>query len=105
MEPRVPYPQPPAPDRPATYSTLEPGLQAAVDLLKREAQNEKVAGELAEGRDAITEALEHAHHFQAYQTAIEFLEEQRERLKRPVGSVAVTTEIPKWWPGHTGEAG
>ena len=85
-DPKVSYPFHPSPERPAlSYGVLEPGLQASIDLLTREALNEKNAGELADGRDAAIEALEHAHHFQAYQTAIDLLTEQMERLKRPVG--------------------
>ena len=83
------------------YGVLEPGLKAAIDLLTREALNEKNAGELADGRDAAIEALEHAHHYQAYMTAIELLQEQMARLKSSVAN----DEIPKCWPGHTGEAG
>jgi NAD(P)H-dependent FMN reductase len=67
------------------YGVLEPGLKAAIDLLEREAQNEKSAMYLADTRGSATTALAHEHHYQAYQTAIELLQEQMERLKRPVG--------------------
>jgi len=67
------------------YGVLEPGLKAAIDLLTREALNAKSAGEIAEGKDAIVAAMEHAHNYQAYMTAIKLLQEQMDRLKRPVG--------------------
>lgn len=84
-DPKVVYPQPllPSPEGVGlTFTVLEPGLQAAIDLLKREALNEKSAGEIAEGKDAIAAAMEHAHHYQAYMTAIELLVEQIRRLRR-----------------------
>jgi len=101
-DPKVSYPFPPSPERPAlSYGVLEPGFQAAIDLLKREALNEKSAGEIAEGKDAIAAAMEHAHHYQAYLTAIELLQEQMARLKGGL----VKGEIQQWWAGHAGEAG
>ena len=101
-DPKVLYPFPTSTERTAlSYGVLEPGLQASIDLLTREALNEKSAGEIAEGKDAIAVAMEHAHHYQAYMTAIELLQEQMARLKSSVAN----DEIPKCWPGHTGEAG
>jgi hypothetical protein len=82
------------------YGVLEPGLKAAIDLLTREALNEKSSGEQADARDHTVTALECAHRFQAYQTAIELLTEQMARLMRPVGD---KSEV--MWSGHTGEAG
>ena len=73
------------PERLLSWGVLAPGMQAAIDLLTREADTERVAGDIAEGKDLIAEAMEHAHHFQAYHTAIELLTEQMERLKKPVG--------------------
>ena len=73
------------PEKPLTWRELAPGMQTAIDLLVQEAQAEKAAGEIAEGKDLIAEAMEHAHHFQAYMTAIELLTEQMGRLQRPVG--------------------
>jgi hypothetical protein len=91
----------PAAPSPQGYAKLEPGLQAAIDLLTREAMNEQSAGQVAEARDRMVTALEHAHHYQAYMTAVELLQEQMARLK----PVDIGTEIPKFWPGHPGEAG
>lgn len=67
------------------YGVLEPGLQAAIDLLEREIRNSQVAGELADGRDDTAEAHYHAFYLKAYQKAQELLREQMTRLKPGVG--------------------
>ena len=85
-DPKVSYPFPPSPERPAlSYGVLEPGLQAAVDLLEREIQNESSAGELADVREEAAVAMSHAHNVRAFTMARDLLQEQMVRLKMPVG--------------------
>lgn len=80
-DPRPMYPCAVPTRPPLTYGVLEPGLQAAVDLLRREALNEQKAGEILESQDKIPGALEHAANFQAYTRSIALLNEQMDRLK------------------------
>jgi len=72
-----------------TYGILEPGLQAAIDLLEREARNEESNSAIADGRDDEVDAKTCAHHAWAYRQAIKLLVEQRGRLAAyPVGDFA-----------------
>ena len=103
-DPKVAYPQPllPSLEHPAlSYGVLEPGLQAAIDLLEREIRNEHSASEVADAREEPAAAMMHAHNKNAYRIAKELLQEQMARLKGGL----VKGEIQKWWAGHPGEAG
>lgn len=94
-DPRVTYPQPQG------YGVLEPGLQAAIDLLEREIRNESSASDLADAQDDIAEAMTRAQNVHAYRVALDLLREQMVRLQ---GDLA-KGEIQKWWAGHPGEEG
>jgi len=63
-----------------TYETLEPGLQAAMDLLEWEARNEESNSSIADGKDDEVDAKTCAHYAWAYRQAIKLLQEQRSRL-------------------------
>ena len=63
-----------------TYETLEPGLQAAMELLEREARNEESNSSIADGKDDEVDAKTCAHYAWAYRQAIKLLQEQRSRL-------------------------
>ena len=85
----------------ATYVVLEPGLQAAIDLLEREIRNDAMASDLADARDDAAEAMTRAQNVRAYRMSQALLKEQMLRLQK----ISVRDSIPKSWPGHTGEAG
>ena len=63
-----------------TYGMLEPGLQAAIDLLDREVRNEESNSAIADGNDEEVDAKTCAHHAWAYRQAITLLQEQMQRL-------------------------
>lgn len=64
-----------------TRETLEPGLRLAVELLQREMQGELSAIEAADAQDQHVAVRAHARRLVSCKFAIEFLQEQMERLK------------------------
>jgi hypothetical protein len=67
---------------PVTYRMLEPGMQAAIDLLDRELCNEKSAGEAEERQGRYVTARIHAINAVGYRAGISLLREQMGRLAR-----------------------
>lgn len=72
--------------RPTTYGTLEPGLQAAIDLLERERLNELNRSHHRASHGEAEDAAKLEAVAEGYAKAIELLKEQRVRLRTPVGS-------------------
>ncbi len=62
-----------------TRGNLEPGLEAAIDLLKREASNEENAGANAR-RNHKSDGFLHRENAAAYRKSVYLLEEQRIRI-------------------------
>lgn len=62
-----------------TLGNLEPGLQAAIDLLKREALNEENAGKNSR-RNHKNDGFRHRENAAAYRKSVFLLQEQRERI-------------------------
>lgn len=76
------------------YGMLEPGLQAAIHLLEREARNEVSEGELADARDDQITARSCAVNVMGYRKSIDLLKEQMTRLKAGVGGDVEGKQMP-----------